>query len=93
MGQGVDMVSGNYSRGAAGYYFKDGKFVHAVDEITIAGNLKDMFMNMDAIGKDIDERYKIKTGSILIPNMTVSGQLFFYILLSKKKLEILLSSL
>ena len=74
MGQGVDMVSGNYSRGAAGYYFKEGKFVHAVDEITIAGNLKDMFMNMDAIGKDIDERYKIKTGSILIPNMTVSGQ-------------------
>ena len=74
MGQGVDMVSGNYSRGAAGYYFKDGKFVHAVDEITIAGNLKDMFMNMDAIGKDIDERYKIATGSILIPNMTVSGQ-------------------
>lgn len=74
MGQGMDMVSGNYSRGAAGYYFKDGKFVHAVDEITIAGNLKDMFMNMDAIGKDIDERYKIKTGSILIPNMTVSGQ-------------------
>lgn len=73
MGQGVDMVSGNYSRGAAGYYFKDGKFVHAVDEITIAGNLKDMFMNMAAIGKDADERYKIRTGSILIPDMTVSG--------------------
>lgn len=73
MGQGIDLASGNYSRGAEGYYFKDGKFVHSVDGITIAGNLKDMFMNIDLIGKDIDLRQKIKTGSILIKNMTVSG--------------------
>lgn len=73
MGQGIDLVSGNYSRGAEGYYFKDGKFVHAVDGITIAGNLKDMFLNMEAMADDYDERYKIQTGSIFIPNMTVSG--------------------
>lgn len=73
MGQGIDLVSGNYSRGAEGYYFKDGKFVHAVDGITIAGNLKDMFLNMEAMADDFDERYKIQTGSILIPDMTVSG--------------------
>ena len=73
MGQGIDMVSGNYSRGAEGYYFKNGKFEHAVDGITIAGNIKDMFMNMSAMATDIDERMKIKTGSVLIPNLTVSG--------------------
>ena len=73
MGQGIDLVSGNYSRGAEGYYFKDGKFAHAVDGITIAGNLKDMFLNMEAMADDFDERYKIQTGSILIPDMTVSG--------------------
>ncbi len=73
MGQGIDMVSGNYSRGAEGYYFKNGKFEHAVEGITIAGNLKDMFANMSAISTDVDERLKIKSGSVLIPNMTVSG--------------------
>ncbi len=73
MGQGIDLVSGNYSRGAEGYYFKDGKFVHAVDGITIAGNLKDMFLNMEAMADDFDERYKVQTGSIFIPDMTISG--------------------
>ncbi len=73
MGQGVDMVSGNYSRGAEGYYFKNGEFVHAVDGITIAGNLKDMFLNICAMADDVDERFKVKTGSLLIPNMAVSG--------------------
>jgi len=73
MGQGVDMVSGNYSRGAEGYYFKNGEFVHAVDGITIAGNLKDMFLNICAMADDVDERFKVKTGSLLIPNMSVSG--------------------
>ncbi len=73
MGQGIDLVSGNYSRGAEGYYFKNGKFEHAVDGITIAGNLKDMFLNMEVMADDFDERYKVHSGSILIPNMTVSG--------------------
>ncbi|MGN0893970.1 MAG: metalloprotease PmbA [Succinivibrio sp.] len=74
MGQGTDLVSGNYSRGAEGYYFKNGKFVHSVEGITVAGNLKDMFMNMQAIADDIDNRSVIKTGSVFIPDMTVSGQ-------------------
>lgn len=73
MGQGVDLTSGNYSRGAAGFYFKNGKKVHAVSEITVAGNLKDMFMNMAMIGTDRDPRYKVQVGSILIPNLTISG--------------------
>lgn len=74
MGQGVDIVSGNYSRGASGYYFKNGKRVHAVSEITIAGNLKDMLLNLKYMANDIDPRFKIKTGSLLLPNMTVSGR-------------------
>ena len=73
MGQGADLTSGNYSRGAAGYYFKNGKREYAVSEITVAGNLKDMFSNMALIGNDIDRRYKVQTGSIFIPNLTVSG--------------------
>ncbi len=73
MGQGIDLISGNYSRGASGYYFKNGKRVHAVSEITIAGNLKDMFCNLQAMADDIDQRFKIKTGSLLLPQMTVSG--------------------
>lgn len=73
IGQGIDLISGNYSRGASGYYFKNGKRVHAVSEITIAGNLKDMFLNLQAMATDIDPRYKIKTGSLLLPPMTVSG--------------------
>ena len=73
MGQGVDLVSGNYSRGATGFYFKNGERVHAVEEITVAGNLGDIFGNIALIGTDVDERYKIKTGSILVPQMTVSG--------------------
>ncbi|HAH70613.1 MAG TPA: metalloprotease PmbA [Succinivibrionaceae bacterium] len=73
MGQGVDLASGNYSRGAAGYYFKNGKREYAVSEITVAGNLKDMFLNMALIGNDVDKRYKVQTGSILIPEITVSG--------------------
>ncbi len=73
MGQGVNIINGNYSRGAEGYYFKDGVFEHAVDGITIAGNLADMFLKMEAMAQDIDERYSLKTGSILIPDMSISG--------------------
>ncbi|MCR5536453.1 MAG: metalloprotease PmbA [Succinivibrio sp.] len=73
MGQGVDIISGNYSRGATGYYFRNGQREHAVEEITIAGNLKEMFHNLALVGTDIDPRYKLKSGSLLIPDMTVSG--------------------
>lgn len=73
MGQGVNMVTGNYSRGASGYYFENGERVHAVNEITIAANLKDMYANIACLGNDYDERYRIHMGSVLLPEITVSG--------------------
>lgn len=73
MGQGVDMVSGNYSRGASGYYFKNGVREYPVEEITIAGNLRDMFSSLAKCGTDVDERYKIHTGSLLLPDLVVAG--------------------
>ena len=73
MGQGVDLLTGNYSRGAAGFYFENGERKHAVEEITVAGNLKDMFKNIALVGNDYDDRFKIKSGSLLIPDMTISG--------------------
>ncbi len=73
MGQGVDIVSGNYSRGASGFYFKNGRRVHAVHEFTIASNLRDLFLNIAAAGSDIDDRFRFKTGSLLIPDVVVSA--------------------
>ena len=74
MGQGLDIISGNFSYGATGYYFKNGVKVHAVNEITIAGNLKDMLKNLALVAEDLDDRPRmINCGSVLIPNMTVSG--------------------
>ncbi len=73
MGQGVNIVTGDYSRGAFGFWVENGEIQHPVSEITIAGNLKDMFMNILAIGNDIDLRGNIRSGSILIDNMTVAG--------------------
>lgn len=73
MGQGVDIVSGNYSQGASGYYFENGQRVHAVDEITIASNLKDLFLNIQALANDYDYRYKTKCPSFMIANITVSA--------------------
>lgn len=73
MGQGINMVTGNYSRGASGYYFVNGERVHAVNEITIAANLKDMYASVACLGNDYDDRYQTKIGSIFLPNITVSG--------------------
>ncbi|MDO4676431.1 MAG: metallopeptidase TldD-related protein [Anaerobiospirillum succiniciproducens] len=73
MGQGVNIVNGNYSRGVSGYYFENGERVHAVDEITVAGNLKEMYASIAMIGNDRDERRRIQTGSVWIPELTVSG--------------------
>jgi PmbA protein len=73
MGQGVNPVTGDYSRGAAGFWIEGGKPVHPVDGITIAGNLKAMFRAIEAVGSDIDPRSHIRTGSILIGKMTVAG--------------------
>ena len=73
MGQGVNIVTGDYSRGAAGYWIVDGEFAHAVDELTIAGKLDEMFMRMIAFGDDIDLRTGIRTGSLLVESMTVAA--------------------
>ncbi len=74
LGSGVNMVTGDYSRGAAGYWVKNGEIQHAVDEITIAGNLKDMFKQIIEIGNDIVVRGAHQCGSILIEKMTVAGE-------------------
>jgi len=74
MGQGVNMVTGDYSRGAAGFWVENGVIQYPVEEITIAGNLKDMFMAIVAIGNDIERRGNIRSGSVLIERMTVAGE-------------------
>lgn len=73
MGQGVNNVTGDYSRGAAGFWIEDGVIAYPVDGITIAGNLKAMFAGIEAVGSDIDPRSHIRTGSILVGRMTVAG--------------------
>jgi PmbA protein len=73
MGQGVNTVTGDYSRGAGGFWVENGRIVHPVDGITIAGNLRGMFAAIEAVGADIDVRSHIRTGSILIGRLTVAG--------------------
>jgi len=73
MGQGVNPVTGDYSRGAAGFWVEDGKITFPVDGITVAGNLKSMFAAIEMVGSDIDPRSHIRTGSLLIGKMTVAG--------------------
>ena len=73
MGQGVSMVTGDYSRGASGFLVENGEITCPVEEVTIAGNLRDIFMNVVAAGEDMDTRGNIHTGSILIGTMMVAG--------------------
>jgi len=73
MGQGVNIVNGDYSRGAAGFWVENGVIQYPVHEITIAGNLKDMFANIVAIGKEREIRGALQTGSILVSEMQVAG--------------------
>ncbi|MFC2990806.1 metalloprotease PmbA [Halomonas tibetensis] len=73
MGQGVNAVTGDYSRGAAGFWVEDGKIQHPVEEFTIAGNMEAMFKGLVGVGSDIDTRGSIHTGSWLIDEMTVAG--------------------
>jgi len=73
IGFGVNMVTGDYSRGAAGFWVENGEIQYPVEEITIAGNLKDMFRHVAAVGNDVDTRGNIRSGSILIESMTVAG--------------------
>ena len=74
MGQGVNMVTGDYSRGAAGFWVENGEIQYPVEEITIAGNLKDMYKNIVAVGNDVDYRGNIRTGSILVERMSIAGE-------------------
>ncbi|REL30636.1 metalloprotease PmbA [Thalassotalea euphylliae] len=73
MGQGVNVVTGDYSRGAAGFWVENGKIAYPVSEITIAGKLQDMFKGIVSIGKDTDMRGSIRTGSLLIEEMQIAG--------------------
>ncbi len=73
MGQGVNPITGDYSRGAAGFWVEHGEIVHPVDEVTIAGNLKDMLLAIEAVGSDRDPRSHILTGSILVGRMMLAG--------------------
>lgn len=73
MGSSVNIISGDYSRGAAGFWVENGVIQYPVHEITIAGNLKEMFRNIVAIAGDIDQRKSTLCGSILLENMTVAG--------------------
>ncbi|MFT3755637.1 MAG: metalloprotease PmbA [Pseudoxanthomonas sp.] len=73
MGQGVNAVTGDYSRGAGGFWVENGRIAYPVDGITIAGNLKDMFAGIEAVGSDRDRRSHIGIGSVLLGRMTVAG--------------------
>jgi PmbA protein len=73
LGQGVNGVTGDYSRGASGFWVENGQIAYPVHEVTIAGNLKQMYMDIVALGSDVDERGSIRTGSMLISEMTIAG--------------------
>jgi len=74
LGHGVNAVTSDYSRGAAGYWIEGGEIAHPVEEVTIAGNLRDMFRRIVAIGRDVDRRGSRHVGSMLIERMTVGGR-------------------
>ena len=73
MGQGVNTVTGDYSRGAAGFWVENGAIAYPVDELTIASNLRDMFRAIEAVGADVDRRSATSIGSVLVGRMTVAG--------------------
>lgn len=73
MGQGVNILTGDYSRGASGFWVENGKIQYPVEEITIAGNLRDMFANIQAIGGDINPNISTRCGSVLIADMMIAG--------------------
>ena len=73
MGFGVNLMTGDYSRGATGFWVEHGQIQYPVEEITVAGNLKEIFMGIAAIGADVDPRGNILTGSVIIEAMTIAG--------------------
>ncbi len=74
MGQGVHLVTGDYSRGASGFWVEDGRIAYPVEGVTIAGNLEQMFKGIVGVGNDLDDRAALRSPSILIDRMTVAGQ-------------------
>lgn len=74
LGQGVNTVTGDYSRGAAGFWAEKGAKVHSVSEVTVAGNLTQMFRAIAAVGSDVDTRGTVRCGSVLVDGLTVAGQ-------------------
>ncbi len=74
MGQGVNAVTGDYSRGATGFWIENGAIAFPVQEVTIAGNLREMYRRIVAFGSDIDARAAVRTGSVLIEEMTIAGE-------------------
>lgn len=73
IGHGVNTVTGDYSRGAAGFWVEDGQIQYPVEEITIAGNLKDIYRKILQVGSDVDIRGNLRTGSVLIDSLTIAG--------------------
>jgi PmbA protein len=74
IGQGVNITTGDYSRGAAGLWIRDGELAFAVSEVTIAGNLAEMLMSLEAIGSDLDFRSSVAAPTLKIGEMTVGGK-------------------
>jgi PmbA protein len=74
MGQGVNTITGDYSRGAAGYWVENGEVAFPVEEITVAGNLRDMYRNLVAVGNDDNYSGSVRTGSWLIESMMIAGE-------------------
>jgi len=74
MGMGVNIVTGDYSQGAAGFWVENGEIQYPIDEFTIASNLKDMFMGIQAVGNDIEQRGNTRTGSVWIDKMTIAAE-------------------
>ncbi len=74
MGQGVNSVTGDYSRGASGFWVEHGQITYPVHELTIAGNLRDMLRQVVAVGSDVDTKGAIQTGSLLLESMTIAGE-------------------
>jgi len=74
LGHGINTVTGDYSRGASGYWVERGVIQFPVEEITIAGNLKDMFSALVAVGADEVQRGAVRSGSVLIGQMAIAGR-------------------
>ena len=73
IGFGVNSITGDYSRGAAGLWIEGGQLAYPVEEVTIAGNLKDMFMNIEMVGSDLDMNYRVSAPTLKISRLTVAG--------------------